>query len=420
MQEFKVSELTPHPQNEFYFDEMTGQKWEEFLESIRTSGVIEPPVVTNKRVIVSGHQRIRACKELGIESINCEVRIYDSEDRVLKDLIETNIRQRGTIAGSELKMGRIIKELERIYGIKNGVRNDRKLPQIAEAKSQDDLARELGISVDKLNRMKKLVDLPDEYMEMLESGRISANTAVSLISKLTDAEQQELLRALPATEKITQGVAQQYIDKIRGLKEDKATLEEERDTYAQEAEEAARAAKSATDSREYLNMVDKLKAEQMRVRELYEEVQKLKKKDRTEQAVTEATNKTKDEYRKLVDDQEKKIANLEAQVSQSRELKAKLEAIENSGNPDISKQILRVHTSNKTPEQILNSYEQRLLEYVGGFLSGVRGLEVELELCAQLPTVTKTIVRSNIEEIKQILSKMDNAIMGRENECKIA
>ena len=66
MQQINIDELKPHPRNNEFFDDMTGEKWSEFLESIRTSGVIEPIVVTTDMVIVSGHQRVRACKELGI------------------------------------------------------------------------------------------------------------------------------------------------------------------------------------------------------------------------------------------------------------------------------------------------------------------------------------------------------------------
>ena len=433
MQPFNVKDLIPHPKNEFYFDEMTGQKWQEFLESVRTSGVIEPPVVTDKRVIVSGHQRIRACKELNIESINCEVRIYENEDRVLKDLIETNIRQRGTIAGSELKMGRIIKELERIYGVKNG--RPEKLPQVAEVKSQDALAKELGMSVDKLNRMKKLAELPEEYQEMLESGRISANTAASLISKLPDEEQQELLRALPATEKITQAVVQQYIGQIKGLTETNATL-------AQEAVEATRAVKASTDSEEYVRMKKAKEDALQDARDNYEKWQAEKKKNdekppkknEIKEAADKVREETKQQYRKMIERLEREVEELKQQEApepeaievipddyeELKKAKMELDAIKNSPDPDISKQILRIHTDDRTPEQKLNNYEKRAIDEVGGFLSILRGLEVQFDLCNKLPVVTKRLLRTNIADIQQILAKMDNAIMEGNEECKPA
>ena len=99
MQEILVSELKPHPMNDYYFDDMEGQKWKKFLSSITVrmergqSGIIEPIVITQDKVIVSGHQRVRACKELGIESVIAEVRIYDNEDEVVQDLEGMQVMQ---------------------------------------------------------------------------------------------------------------------------------------------------------------------------------------------------------------------------------------------------------------------------------------------------------------------------------------
>ena len=120
MQQININELKPHPRNNEFFDDMSGEKWKEFIESIKTRGVIEPIVITPDKVIVSGHQRVRACKELGIKTVMCDVHTYNSEDEILQDLLETNIRQRGDVGGSAKKVGLRIKELERIYGIKNG------------------------------------------------------------------------------------------------------------------------------------------------------------------------------------------------------------------------------------------------------------------------------------------------------------
>lgn len=64
MQQINVNELKPHPRNNEFFDDMSGEKWQEFLDSIKTRGVIEPIVITPDKVIVSRHQRVRACKEL--------------------------------------------------------------------------------------------------------------------------------------------------------------------------------------------------------------------------------------------------------------------------------------------------------------------------------------------------------------------
>ena len=64
MQQININELKEHPRNNEFFDDITGEKWKEFLESIKKRGVVEPIVITPDKVIVSGHQRVRACKEL--------------------------------------------------------------------------------------------------------------------------------------------------------------------------------------------------------------------------------------------------------------------------------------------------------------------------------------------------------------------
>ena len=216
MQKFKINELKPHPRNNEFFDDMSGEKWQEFLESIKTSGVIEPIVVTQDKMIVSGHQRVRACKELGIEEILAEVKVYDNEDDIIKDLLETNIRQRGDIGGSTVKLGRRIKELERIYGIRQG-NNQYKKEDSANGTllSQEELSKKLGIGIDVFKRAKTIANLPQEIQDLVEQGSITPSTAARVISKLSDSEQAELIETLPAAKKYTQKEVEGYIEKLR-------------------------------------------------------------------------------------------------------------------------------------------------------------------------------------------------------------
>ena len=87
---------------------------------------------------------------MGIKEILAEVRVYEDEDKIIKDLLETNIRQRGDIGGSSIKLGRRIKELERIYGIKQG--GDKTKTNNVQFATQEDLANQLGISVRTLQK----------------------------------------------------------------------------------------------------------------------------------------------------------------------------------------------------------------------------------------------------------------------------
>jgi len=110
MQTIKVSELKPHPLNSKFFDDITGDSWNLFLESIQTSGVIEPIIATDDKVIVSGHQRIRACKELGIDEVPVVFHSYTNDEDVLLAMIESNDMRRGSVGGSEKKLSARLKE----------------------------------------------------------------------------------------------------------------------------------------------------------------------------------------------------------------------------------------------------------------------------------------------------------------------
>ena len=211
--EFNITELSPHPRNTEFFDDMSGEKWNEFLESIKTRGVIEPIVITQDKVIVSGHQRVRACKELGITKIACDVHHYDSEDEILQDLLETNIRQRGDVGGSAKKVGLRIKELERIYGIKEG--RPEKLPNNSVVKSQSDIATQMGISVDTLQNYKLLAEMIPELSDLVDTGVVTKTTALALMKELPEKEQIELISSLPSGQKYTQKQIKEKVDEIK-------------------------------------------------------------------------------------------------------------------------------------------------------------------------------------------------------------
>ena len=149
-------------------------------------GNIEPIIITQDMTIISGHQRVRAFKELGIPTIEAEIRIYKSEDDVLLDLLESNIRRHGEIGGSAKKVGKRIKELERLYGIEKG-NNQFSLPN-SSVSSQSDLAAQMGISVDTLQNYKMLADMIPELDELVTTGIVTKTTALAMMRSLFEDE----------------------------------------------------------------------------------------------------------------------------------------------------------------------------------------------------------------------------------------
>ena len=210
-----INKLSPHPRNGYFFDDITGDSWGEFLNSVRTSGVIEPVVITNDNVIISGHQRVRACKELAIPKVKYCMATYDSEDAMLKDLIETNLRQRGIGNPNPVKFGRCIKELERIYGIREG-RPSKKLANnylvSDDPHTEQEFADRLGISLSSLKNYKKLAELIPEVEDFLVTGMVNQTTALAIVRQLCQDDQKELMAQLDKTTKYTQEEVQKQIN----------------------------------------------------------------------------------------------------------------------------------------------------------------------------------------------------------------
>lgn len=185
---------------------MIGDAWNAFKESISTSGIIEPIVVTQDLIIVSGHQRVRAAKELSMPAMMVDIKKYENDDKVLKDLIETNIRQRGIGNPNPVKLGRCIKELERIYDIHqgNGLNQYEQNPKLSDKANmaQSDIAEMIGISVDTLNNYKKLTELIPELEDLVDTGILAPTTALALVKYMSPSEQGEFVRSMDTTKKL--------------------------------------------------------------------------------------------------------------------------------------------------------------------------------------------------------------------------
>lgn len=220
MQQINVNELKPHPRNNEFFDDITGDKWQELLESIKKRikdgkrGNIEPIVITQNKIIVSGHQRVRAFKELEISVIEAEVKIYNSDDEILLDLLESNIRRRGDVGGSAKKIGKRIKELERLYGIEKGNNQHTSLPNNSVS-SQKQLAAQMGISVDTLQNYKMMADMIPELEELMDTGIVGKTTVLAMMRNLSEKEQKEFINSLPSDKKYTQTQMDDEIKKYK-------------------------------------------------------------------------------------------------------------------------------------------------------------------------------------------------------------
>ena len=70
----KLSKLKENPINSTIYDDNEKQM-KELVESIKINGLLEPLVITESNLILSGHRRYKALQRLGIESVECRVAV---------------------------------------------------------------------------------------------------------------------------------------------------------------------------------------------------------------------------------------------------------------------------------------------------------------------------------------------------------
>lgn len=268
--------LKPHPRNEEFFSNAEGEDYQRLKESIHELGVLTPLRVSSDMTIVSGHQRWRAAKELGLESVPVEIdEGLRDEDEKLIQLIAANF---GRMKNDPIKQGKWLVEYERLRGVRDGRYGKRSLDgNNSRLNTQSVIAEELGMDTSTLRNLKRLTKLIPELQEVISEGNITPTTGYKLLSRLSEEEQHQLLEKLPSAQKFTQSQIQQYVDQIHGYEQKVAELSGELDAEKQRADDAVRCMNKATrlvaeseDGERYTEMAEKLQIAQENYRKEHE------------------------------------------------------------------------------------------------------------------------------------------------------
>ena len=217
-QQINISVLKPHPKNNEFFDDLNGEEFERLKNSINDEKIYTDILVSPDMTIISGHQRVRAAKELGMTLV--PIKIDDDlqdENSKLRALISNNFGRRKNNPAKDRKALETYVELK---GYKNGEHGD-KLCQNGTAKSSlDEIAKELNMSKRNLQRALRIErNLTDSMKELLDTGEITKTFASDTIASLTEEEQEELISKLDVTKKYTQKQIEKYISKMKDKSE---------------------------------------------------------------------------------------------------------------------------------------------------------------------------------------------------------
>lgn len=178
-----------------------GERLDEMVESIKQFGVIVPIVVRKKKLkyeILSGHNRVEACKVLGLKEISAVVKEGLTEEEALLIVTETNTMQRsfGDLPHSERAT---VVAVRHEAMKKQGYRSDlleeierlSKSPNIDESPTSSPMGKKLDTSMGKVGqeynlsknsvaRYLRISKLPDEFKELVDTGKIAIRAGVDL------------------------------------------------------------------------------------------------------------------------------------------------------------------------------------------------------------------------------------------------
>ena len=184
----KITGFKNHP-----FKVIDDDKMHELVESVMMNGVLTPvivrPVGEDSYEMISGHRRLFAVNQIGLEKIPAIVKEYTDDEAVLA-MVDSNL-QREEILPSEKAFAYKM----RYEAMRRSVGRPKKYSQVGRISSQTDivLAEEVGESRNQLHRYLRLTELIPSILDLGDKKALALVTAVE-ISYLS-SEVQEMLYA---------------------------------------------------------------------------------------------------------------------------------------------------------------------------------------------------------------------------------
>lgn len=148
------------------------QELAELTTSLKQSGLLQPILVRRKGdgiyELISGERRWRAAKEAGLETIQAVIRNCGDEESVVLALVEN--LQRTDL--NPMEMARAYHRMMNEFGL-----------------TQDIIARRVGCERSSIANVVRLMQLPSEVQQLIESNQLSMGHAKVILGLSTQNEQ---------------------------------------------------------------------------------------------------------------------------------------------------------------------------------------------------------------------------------------
>ena len=176
------------------FKKRNGIENEELTESVKENGLLEPIIVRSFSAgtyeIISGHRRVEACKELGIQTVPAIVREMSKDEAVIA-MVDSNLQREHLLPSEKAFAYKMKLEATKHQGKATSRQVVGKL-ESADKISESESGRQV-------QRYIRLTHLIPELLKLVDEERIAFTPAVEL-SYLPDNEQKILAEEIEYTD----------------------------------------------------------------------------------------------------------------------------------------------------------------------------------------------------------------------------
>ena len=215
-----TDDLYPFPNHPFRM--YTEEKMREMVESVTEFGVISPIIVRPNPngegyEIVSGHNRVEACRRANINQIPAIIREIDDDTAIIL-VVDSNLRQREELLPSEkAKAYQMKMDALKRQGARTDLTSAHDGRKLNGKESREIVAEDAGISRNQVSRFIRLNSLSPALLNMVDEGKLALTPAVE-ISYLGEADQ-EIVQEILERDQVSPSLSQ--AQKLRKLSDSK-------------------------------------------------------------------------------------------------------------------------------------------------------------------------------------------------------
>jgi ParB family transcriptional regulator, chromosome partitioning protein len=179
LRELPVELIKPNPdQPRTRFDESSLAG---LASSIEASGIVQPlivrPLTDGSYELIAGERRLRAAQQAGLTRVPAVLRDQGEAERLQTALVENMVREDLNPVDEARACAALVEDL----GL-----------------SKEDVGKRIGRSRSAVSNLIRLLDLPDEVLELLERGDLSEGHGRALLLTEDHAQRRSLARAAVA------------------------------------------------------------------------------------------------------------------------------------------------------------------------------------------------------------------------------